>query len=98
MQALKELTDKQAEQRALGYRYTADFSRVGYMREQVDTLERKTIPGLARALIRELAMRESVGDARIRLASQDLRQIPPPGDPGRAVAARGGGRGKPVHH
>jgi len=77
MQALKELTDKQAEQRALGYRYTADFSRVGYVREQVDTLERKTIPGLARALIRELATRESVGDARVRLASQDLRQIPP---------------------
>src|SRR3989449_9801260 len=56
--ALKELTDRQAELRALRFRYADTHPPVRRLAAQVDTLARRVIPGLGRALIAGLAARE----------------------------------------
>jgi tyrosine-protein kinase Etk/Wzc len=76
-QALSELTDKQAELRALRYRYTSEHPTVRRMESEVRELEGTTIPSLVRALIAEVAARQAELDSRIQSASQELQQIPP---------------------
>jgi capsular exopolysaccharide synthesis family protein len=56
--ALTELTKTQAELRALGYRYTSESAPVQQARARLDTLERRTIPALARQLVADLGARE----------------------------------------
>src|SRR3989442_11301646 len=56
--ALKELTDRQAELRALRFRYADTHPPVRRLAAQLDTLARRVIPGLGRALIAGLAARE----------------------------------------
>jgi tyrosine-protein kinase Etk/Wzc len=77
VRALKELTDRYAERRVLQYRYTADHPEIRRLTAEVHTLERQTIPALARVLTTEILVRERVLDERVRAASQDLQQIPP---------------------
>lgn len=75
-QALRELTTKQAELRALGYRYADAYPPARRLAEEIGLLERETVPALARTLVGEIASREAVLDARLGSASRDLQQIP----------------------
>jgi len=75
-EALKELTTKQAELRALRYRYTDQHPPVKRLEADMETLERRTIPGLAGALLEEVGTREQVLDSLVRSAGRELQQIP----------------------
>jgi len=75
--ALRELTDKQAEVRALRYRYTEEHPPVRRLATDIATLERRTIPQLVQGLIAQLAARETEQDRRIDSVAGGLRRIPP---------------------
>lgn len=76
-QALKELNSKQAELRVLKYRYTDAYPGVQRLAADIATLERRSIPGLVRALVSELAAREVELSRRLDADSRNLREIPP---------------------
>jgi capsular exopolysaccharide synthesis family protein len=76
-EALKELTAKQADLRALRYRYSDEYPPVQRLVGEIATLQRQTIPTLARALLGELSAREGELGRRIDVDSRSLRQIPP---------------------
>jgi tyrosine-protein kinase Etk/Wzc len=73
---LKELVGKRADLRALRYRYTDANPEVRRVAGEVATLERRTIPALARGLVGELATREAELGRQVESASGDLRQLP----------------------
>ncbi len=75
-QALAELNLKQAELRALRYRYTDAHPSVARVASEVAALEQVTLPTLARTLIDQIATQERALEDQIGSASQDLRQIP----------------------
>ena len=75
-QALKELTGKQADLRALRYRYSDDYPPVRRLAGEMKTLQRQTIPTLLRGLVSELAAREGELGRTIDGDSRNLRQIP----------------------
>ena len=75
--ALRELTAKRAELRAMRYRYSPQHPPVQQLAQAIDTLENRTVPALARGLLAELTAREADLNARIGSASRELRQIPP---------------------
>src|SRR5437773_783298 len=76
-QALKELTDKQAELRALRYTYTDQHFPLQQLADAVATLERRTIPGMLRALRNNLAAREHDLGQRVDSTVRYLSNIPP---------------------
>ena len=76
-QALKELGDKQAEERSLGYRYSDEYPPLRRLREQIAQLEGQTIPRLARGVAQALAVREAELGRQVDATTQDLRRIPP---------------------
>ncbi len=76
-QALKELTDKQAELRALRYTYTDQHFPVQQLADAVATLDRRTIPGMLRALRNNLAARERDLGQRVDSTVRYLSNIPP---------------------
>jgi succinoglycan biosynthesis transport protein ExoP len=76
MNALKELTDRRAELRALRYRYTDQSPPVRDLAAVIDTLERRSIPALARSLMSDLSVRARELDRRLASASRELQQIP----------------------
>jgi len=75
-EALKELTTKQAELRGLRYKYQDDYPPVQRLVGEIATLERQTIPALARALAGQLAAREGELSRRLDADSRSLRRIP----------------------
>jgi capsular exopolysaccharide synthesis family protein len=75
-QALRDLTAKEAEQRALRSRYTDVHPTVQRLTGEIEVLERSTIPTLARSLIAELTARERVLAPQIAAGDRELRQIP----------------------
>lgn len=75
-QALQELTVKQAQLRALRYRYSDEYPTVQRLLGEISTLERQTIPNLVRGLVGRLAAREAELGRRLEADSRDLRQIP----------------------
>ena len=75
-QALKELTTKQAELRALRYRYADQYPPVQRLIGEIAALQRQAIPTLARALVSELAAREAEFGRRVDADSRNLRGIP----------------------
>ncbi|OLD42195.1 MAG: hypothetical protein AUI55_07955, partial [Gemmatimonadetes bacterium 13_1_40CM_2_70_7] len=75
-QALKELIIKQAELRALRYRYADQYPPVQRLVGEIATLQRQGIPALARALVSELAVREAEFGRRVDADSRTLRGIP----------------------
>jgi len=77
MQALKELTDKQAELRALRYTYTDQNFPVQQLADAVATLEHRTIPALLRAVRDNLAVRERDVGQRVDSTVRYLSNIPP---------------------
>ncbi|OLC05693.1 MAG: hypothetical protein AUH42_07070 [Gemmatimonadetes bacterium 13_1_40CM_70_11] len=76
-EALKELTAKQAELRALRFRYADTHPPVRRLAAQVDTLQRRIIPQLARTLMAGMAARERDLQVRVDSVSRDLRRAPP---------------------
>jgi capsular exopolysaccharide synthesis family protein len=74
--ALRELSDKQAQLRMLRYHYTDAYPRLQQLAGEIAQLERRTIPTLARALAAQLAARETELARQVGTASRDLRQIP----------------------
>jgi len=76
-QALKELTSKQAELRALRYQYTDAYPPVQRLIAQIGTLERQTIPSLVQGLVSELAGRGQELGRQVDANSRSLQQIPP---------------------
>jgi tyrosine-protein kinase Etk/Wzc len=74
--ALRELSTKRAERRALLYGYTEDHPSVRRVTAQIDELERATIPSMARALADEFAARQRALRPRIAAGSRDLQEIP----------------------
>jgi polysaccharide biosynthesis transport protein len=77
MMALRELTDKRAELRAMRYRYTDEHPPLRQLADAIATIEKKTIPALAALLLSDLTAREAALNSRINSASGELRQIPP---------------------
>jgi tyrosine-protein kinase Etk/Wzc len=75
--ALQDLTTKQAELRALRQRYTDAQPAVRRLVAEVGDLERVTIRSLARALARDLALREGRVARQVDSASSGLRRISP---------------------
>jgi capsular exopolysaccharide synthesis family protein len=75
--ALKDLTTKRADLRALQYRYPGTNAPVQRLAGEVRDLERGAIPRLARALAADLAVRERDLSQRVQAASGTLRRIPP---------------------
>jgi capsular exopolysaccharide synthesis family protein len=76
-EALKELSAKQAELRALRYKYSDEYPPVQRLIGEIATLQRQTIPGLARGLATQLAGRDSELSRRLDADSRSLRAIPP---------------------
>ena len=74
--ALKELSDKQAQLRAYRYHYSDVYPPVQRLIREIAELQEQTIPGLARALAAQLATRESELSRQATTASADLRGIP----------------------
>src|SRR6266566_4009709 len=74
--ALKELSDKEAQLRALRYHYSDAYPPVQRLAAQIAELQQRTIPTLARALSVQLAARESELGRQVDAASSDLRRIP----------------------
>src|SRR5205823_6477399 len=75
-QALTELTDKQAQLRSLRYKYTDEYLPVQRLLGEIRTLQRQTIPTLARTLAGQLGARETELGRRVDADSRTLRQIP----------------------
>ena len=75
--ALKELTDRQAELRALRFRYADTHPPVRRLALQVDTLAQRVIPGLARTLMDGLTARAHELAQRRDSIARDLRSAPP---------------------
>lgn len=75
--ALGELNSKQAELRALRYRYSDQYPPVQRLMGEIATLKRQTIPTLARGLSGELAARDAELSRRLDTDSRNLRAIPP---------------------
>jgi capsular exopolysaccharide synthesis family protein len=76
VQALQELGQKQAELRALRYRYSDAYPPVQRLVGQIATLERQTIPALAKTLVGELGARDAELTRRLDADSRNLRAIP----------------------
>ena len=74
--ALTELTSKRASLRALRYRYSEQYPLVQRLVGDIATLERQTIPALARGLIDQLKARQADLDRRLGTDARSLRQIP----------------------
>ncbi|MEZ4414468.1 MAG: polysaccharide biosynthesis tyrosine autokinase [Gemmatimonadota bacterium] len=77
MGAIAELTTANAELRVLKYRYTDEDPRVVEKRNQIETLERQVIPGLAQTVLDGLAAEEVHLQEDVDDASAELQNIPP---------------------
>jgi polysaccharide biosynthesis transport protein len=73
---IDERTERRAELRALEQRYTVEYLPVRRIREEVATLERQTIPALARGLLAQLEHEEAELAGQLQSASVELQRIP----------------------
>ena len=76
-QTLSELTQKQAELRALRYKYSDAYPLVQKRLGEIATLQKQTIPNLARQLLAELSGREAELGRRVAADSRSLELAPP---------------------
>lgn len=75
-EALKELTSKRAELRALRERYTDEHPTVQHALGEIQELEQRTIPGLARALVQQIDDRQAVLAPQIATGGHELQAVP----------------------
>lgn len=76
-QALRELTTKRAELRALRYRYTDAHPPVQHLAAAIAELESHTIPALVRRLATDLAARRTEMGRDVDAMAGNLRRLPP---------------------
>jgi capsular exopolysaccharide synthesis family protein len=74
--ALKELSEKQAQLRTYRYHYSEAYPPLQRLAAEVAELEQRSIPELARQLASQLGARESELSRQVDDASIDLRSIP----------------------
>ena len=77
VQALRDLTAKQAELRALRAHYTEDNPPVRRAAAEAEAMSRRTIPALASSVAAELRVQETELGQRVDAASRGLKQVPP---------------------
>lgn len=75
-QALRDLTAKEAEWRALRTRYTDDHPAVKRLMGEIALLQGTTIPALAQSLIADMTARERVLTPQIAAGDAELRGVP----------------------
>jgi capsular exopolysaccharide synthesis family protein len=75
--ALNDLTTKRAQLRALLQQYTQEHPVVQRLTQEIETIERQTIPRLGQDLLAQMSTRSGIIDGWINAASTDLQQIPP---------------------
>ena len=76
VEALKELTAKQAHARELRYRFNDEYPPVKKALGDIATLQRQTIPALGASLIRDISVGEAELDRRLSTQTGQLRAIP----------------------
>ncbi|HVZ78197.1 MAG TPA: polysaccharide biosynthesis tyrosine autokinase, partial [Gemmatimonadaceae bacterium] len=76
-EAVKELTTKSAELRALRYRYTEAYPPVQRLESEISALVRQTIPQFTRDAIRDLDARIADLASRVATSADTLRSAPP---------------------
>ncbi len=74
--ALKDLTEKEADARAMRLQFTDQHPPLQRLQAEIDQLRRRTIPELAGQLSADLGERVRDMDSRIGSASRELQQIP----------------------
>ena len=74
--ALSEVTTKEAELRALRFKYSDEYAPLQRATADIRTLRTQTVPNLASDLVSQIQAREAELDRRIGAASTELRQIP----------------------
>ncbi len=74
--ALTELSQKEAELRALKYRYTDEHKPVQDVREMIRVLREQTIPEYAMALVTQLKTQEDRMNTDLSGMERDIRAIP----------------------
>lgn len=75
-EALAELTTKRQELRSLRYRYADAHPPIQRLIEEINTLERETIPPLVAETSRRMREREADLQSRVNTTVGSLRQIP----------------------
>ena len=75
-QALKELTTKRADLRALQERYTTEHPMVQRARADLQELEGQTIPALARGLVKQINARQAVLSPQLASGGRELQAVP----------------------
>jgi polysaccharide biosynthesis transport protein len=75
--ALDEMTKKRAEVRVLLYKYTDEYAEVKRIQDEIQVLNKETVPAMVLALDDELARREAQLAASLGAAEGELRTIPP---------------------
>jgi len=75
--ALKELTDRRADLRAMRFRYADAYPPLRRLAAQVDTLSQHVIPNLARAVMTGMTAREHELTQQRDSIARDLRTAPP---------------------
>jgi tyrosine-protein kinase Etk/Wzc len=75
-EALAELTTKRQELRSLRYRYADAHPPIQRLLEEINTLERETIPPLVAETSRRMREREADLQSRVNTTVGSLRQIP----------------------
>ena len=75
--ALQEVTQKEADLRALKYRYTDASAPVQQVRADLDALEQRAVPALLQKLGAELASRERALQTQADSAFGYVRRVPP---------------------
>lgn len=76
-QALRDLTAREAELRALRARYTDATPNVRRLAGEVTALEHRTIPAMAATLTQELAVRAGELEHLVDSAAGGMRRVPP---------------------
>jgi capsular exopolysaccharide synthesis family protein len=74
--ALKELGTKQAELRALLYRYSDAYPAVQQLQADIAQIETGTIPPMINGIVRELQTREDYLSGTAATSATDLREMP----------------------
>ena len=75
-QALTELSAKQAELRAMGYKYLDDYPPKKRLAGEVAELERRTLPDLVRGVIRDDDARVAAMGGQLNQQASMLKQVP----------------------
>ena len=76
VRALTEVSNLEADTRALRYRYTDEYRGIQQNLANLEILKTQTVPTLAQALIDQLKVQEADLEKRIGVAGKGLEQVP----------------------